>query len=182
MDLLPKFGENLQLRYKDRVILGYQYQHFWVTDGTWSIEFGGGELLDNTVLVHSNPMKGSSVTDSKFKRTAEVMERIRKVCGGTNYSLALRNCEHLARYIHSGAWISFQMVGSGVLKNAFISHMGEHTKLINILPLELQPLELEKKALYPENEVKEAMEGTGGIKFKQMKRSGQIFGSYFLSV
>ena len=146
LDLLPKFGDDLQLRYTDRAILGYSYQHFWVTDGTWSIEFGGGELLDNTVLVHCNPVKGSSVTDSRFKLTAAVMDRMRKVCGGTNYSLALRNCEHLARYIHSGAWISFQMVGSGVLKNAFISHMGEHTKLINILPSELQLAEHEMKS------------------------------------
>ena len=111
------------------------------------------------------------MTDSKFKLTAAVMERMRKVCGGTNYSLALRNCEHLARYIHSGAWISFQMVGSGVLKNAFISHMGEHTKLINILPSELQLAEPEMKQLYPENEMRVAMEETGGIKFKQMKNS-----------
>ena len=58
LDLLPKFGDDLQLRYTDRAILGYSYQHFWVTDGTWSIEFGGGELLENSVLVHCNPIQG----------------------------------------------------------------------------------------------------------------------------
>jgi len=168
---LNSFGKDLQLRYADRAVLGRPYQHFWVTDGNWVIEFGGGELLDNSVLVHHNPVHGPTYTEAKFKLTEEVMERMKLVCGAKNYSLALRNCEHLARYIHSGAWISFQMVGNGVLKKHFVSYMGEHTKLINILPLELQPIEFEKHPLYPEHEIKEAMEDTGSIKFSRMKKS-----------
>ena len=41
------------------------------------------------------------------------------------------------RYIHTGSWVCMQMVGSGILKGTFFSHMSTFTKLINILPNEL---------------------------------------------
>ena len=95
-----------------------KYQHWWITDGTWVMEFGGGELLTETVQIQINKVKDSSILDSelqnwdgqlqtvkasdiivhdRFPLTKEVRRRMEKVCGATNYSLALRNCEHLAR-------------------------------------------------------------------------------------
>jgi len=64
---------------------------------------------------------------------------MKTLCGATNFSLALRNCEHAARYIHSGAWISFQMVGRGILKELFLKNMEpDAKKLINKAPYNLE--------------------------------------------
>jgi hypothetical protein len=73
-----------------------------------------------------------------FSLTPEVLSRMKKVCGGTNYSLALRNSEHLARYFHSGGWISFQMTGSGQIKKTFSGFLDEYQKLVNTLPENLK--------------------------------------------
>ena len=103
-----------------------KYQHWWITDGTWVLEFGGGELLTETVQVQINKVRDSDselqpksscdshlqtvnasdrsrtkfkdiIIHDRFLLTKEVRHRMEKVCGATNYSLALRNCEHLAR-------------------------------------------------------------------------------------
>ena len=164
--LLGNFGQNLYLCYRDNAmmeVLGkpvLEYQHWWITDGTWTLEFGGGDVLNNTVNVHDNQNTSKSrIIDSKFKKTPDVLQRMEQVCGTTNYSLALRNCEHVARYIHCGAWICFQMVSNGILKSKFFDYMSQHTKLINTFPIELNikpieawsPEEISRRpAVYPE--------------------------------
>jgi hypothetical protein len=148
LSLLPKFGSQLKLCCCDRTILGLQYQHWWVTDGTWNLEFGGGELLNNTVMIHCNPRPEQYITECLFSLTPTVMQRMKNVCGATNYSLGLRNCEHVARYVHCGSWICFQMVGRGRLKEYFFNNMGTYTKLINTFPEELKTKEQNPVALY----------------------------------
>ena len=39
-----------------------------------------------------------------------MVRRMQAVCGARNFSLALRNGEHLARYVFTGAWLSLQML------------------------------------------------------------------------
>ena len=80
--------------------------------------------------------------------TDQVKERMRDVVGATNYSLALRNCEHVARYVYCGSWLCSQMVGDGVLRGYFFDYMSTFTKRINILPEELKKPEQEKTAIY----------------------------------
>ena len=148
--LLHNFGPTLKLCFKNQSKNGVSYQHWWVADKNtnWVIEFGGGEVWDCTVLVHSKA-RHNYIIDCEFTNTPEVRERMQKVCGTTNYSLALRNCEHVARYIRYGSWLCFQMVGDGVLKETFFSHMSGYTKLINIFPEELRPAEFEHNIIYP---------------------------------
>merc|ERR1711962_1985174 len=149
LKLLPNFERQLQLCFKNRSLNGVKYQHWWVTDTTWIIEFDSDEHFGHSVSVHCKPRTGYT-TDCSFQLTPDVMDRMVKVCGASNYSLALRNCEHLARYIHCGAWISFQMVGSGPLKNCFFSYMSTFTKIINTFPEELRPEEQVPVLLYPD--------------------------------
>ena len=96
--LLPKFGKQLSLCYITNSLFGVEYQHWYVTDTKYVIEFGAGEITDAKIDVHDQPKIGG-VTESTFARTNEVTERMAKLCGATNYSLALRNCEHAARYV-----------------------------------------------------------------------------------
>ena len=89
-----------------------QYKHVFVTncEGTWVVEFGefGWGENDLIVSVHYNPRREYSVEDP-FILTTAVMERMKKVVGTMSYSAALRNREHVSRYIQSGSWFSFQM-------------------------------------------------------------------------
>ena len=101
LDLLPKFGKNLEVRFDERVCMGTSYNHWWVTDGRWVVELGGGEIRNKQVMIHRNNPPGLSVTENKFTFNDKVTERLKKVCGATNYSL--RNCEHMARYISCGS-------------------------------------------------------------------------------
>ena len=141
ISLLSNFGPKLHLCYKENTIYGYQYEHWFVTDDMWTIEFGGGEIENTSVLVHNNP-KGTYKRNETFVNSNDVRNRMAKVCGTVNYSLALRNCEHVARYIHCGMWACFQMTGEGVLRKILFNHMTkQHTKLINKLPLTLMPVE-----------------------------------------
>ena len=149
-ELLPeveKFGAELSICFADRTICGYKYQHWWITDGTRTLEFGGGQVLDNTVNIickHETPC----TIFRRFTMTDQVKERMRDVVGATNYSLALRNCEHVARYVYCGSWLCSQMVGDGVLRGYFFDYMSTFTKRINILPEELKKPEQEKTAIY----------------------------------
>ena len=65
--------------------MGITYNHWWVTDGRWLVEFGGGEILNNEVMIHCNNPPGFSITENKFTLNNEVMERLKKVCGATNW-------------------------------------------------------------------------------------------------
>lgn len=122
---------------------GIEYCHFFITDGKWTMEFGGGggDLSQNTVLVHPNPYRNSAYTVQKeFDMTPEVKERMNTVCGASAYSLCLRNCEHLARYVQSGTWYSLQMTGQSPLRRAFITHMMQtHQALVNTPPQDIKP-------------------------------------------
>ena len=80
----------------------------------------------------------SVTTVERFPLTAEVWHRMQGVCGATNYSLALRNCEHLANYIYSGVWVSFQMTGNGVFSKMLRGLMSNYERsFINTPPKEL---------------------------------------------
>ena len=75
----------------------------------------------------------------EFANTALVKQRMKNVCGTTNYSLALRNCEHVSRYIQAGVWVSFQTIPKSIIMKKFVRDLAEKTKLINTFPEELKP-------------------------------------------
>jgi len=148
-DLVNRFKikSSLKLCYTENIIHDFNYQHWFVTDDTWTVEFGGGQTLDAVVTIH-NDTKTPYVVHKTFEFNEVVRDRITKVIGASNYSLALRNCEHLARYIQSGAWVCNQMVGTGVLIDLFRTHLEQFSKQINVLPKELKPKEHEHMEIY----------------------------------
>jgi len=151
--LLDRFGTDLEIASNTNTLYGVQYKHFFIIDpeSRWVMEFGGDidELTNVSVLVHL-PQKSNYLVDGQFQMTDSVKDRMRKVCGATNYSLALRNCEHLARYIESGAWVSLQMVGSGILASTFNGHLSTYTKILNTVPDNLKEQEKQMIVIYPD--------------------------------
>ena len=87
---------------------------------------------------------GSSdlISETTFTLTDEVVERIETLASKCiKFSYALRNTEHLTRYIHSGSWLSFQMSRKGEMWEVFHPRMGpEEKKLINLLPEGLEQI------------------------------------------
>ena len=148
--LVNNFQSDLALCYQKQSSFGYEYQHWFITDRAWIIEFGSGagDFKNNAVVVHAIEKPNYTIAE-EFKNSNEVRARMRQVCGARNYSLALRNCEHVARYIQAGVWVSFQMAkDTGILFNIFKNYLGAHSKLINTFPGELIPSDASKEVIY----------------------------------
>lgn len=130
---------------------GLDFQHFFITDeqGAHFLELSSSaqnsaeecyatHRVQCNTLPHTNyvvcPARG------KAKLTLAIKERMIQMLGMCNYSLCLRNSEHVANYIFNGIWASFQMEGSGSLLSFFESMMTEdQRKKINIFPSTISP-------------------------------------------
>jgi GTP-binding protein EngB required for normal cell division len=135
--LLGRFGRSLLLGSRRSSAFGVKYWHWFITDGLWVMEFGGGELQNAAVHVHCNPLPEFSI-EKKFTLTSEVRSRMEKVCGSTGYSIALRNCEHLSRYVASGTWLSLQTLPDGAFEQLRDALLRETKFQLNTLPRELE--------------------------------------------
>ena len=114
------------------------------------IEFGSIDLdYDNArVDINIRPRKDIQI-EKEFRLTEKVRQRIEHVLGMMNYSLCLRNCEHVANYIYDGKWHSKQVES---YRRAINLPMGENAKNINIFPSKIIPhvlLEDNEEKIYP---------------------------------
>ncbi len=142
-----KDGDDIYLTYTNSNWGGIDYQHWFVTDRTHFIEFGSSaiDIYKARVVINTNPrynypldiQKGALVK----KMGQDVRDRVRHVLGMVNYSLCLRNCEHVANYIFRGRWVSSQMDSDiGELLKIFRSYMmGDQIRLINTFPSCIRP-------------------------------------------
>lgn len=147
LPLVQLFGNRLYMFQMRESYMGIIYMHFYVTDNTWTIEFSGSEF---SVQIHNSPKKPGAQLVKETVKTSAIVERMEKVCGARGYSLALRNCEHLARYIFSGSWISLQMLKGADLSVCFLRHMMEKQQLmINTFPEELRGHDQSQVPVYP---------------------------------
>ena len=122
-EMIKSIGNKLQLCYYEDVLYDIVYQHWLVKDvselekNTHIIEFVRTSEQQFEVLIReeeTNTDGSFRVFDGElveeFEKTPKVVDRIKEVVGATNHSLLLRNSEHIARYIYSGTWFSFQLV------------------------------------------------------------------------
>ena len=73
-ELLDMFDGELFLCFQDQNKHGVQYQHWFVTDKTWYIEFGGGQTDNCSVNVHANA-KTNYCVSQRFQLTDEVKKK-----------------------------------------------------------------------------------------------------------
>lgn len=115
-----------------------EYRQYFITDKRMCIV-----INNNIISIERTPTDTSDyITVEKFIMNKDVRSRMMLLTGpgAFNFSHALRNSEHVARYIYSGAWISNQMSANSELRNLFKDHMNEdQIKLINVEPKELTP-------------------------------------------
>lgn len=136
--LISQLSSTLQLcGIETRVSPKVEVVHYFITDGNFIIEFGDISRTDRCFrFARSAPRNGAPV-DCEFQLTDEVRRRLRQVCGSTNFSLALRNSEHMAKYIQCGSWVSMDMAGGSELFKELRPHLGQSISLINTPPSDL---------------------------------------------
>ncbi|XP_037042903.1 uncharacterized protein LOC119079220 [Bradysia coprophila] len=126
---------------------GLRYQDFFITDTNRAhfIELSGKSsniptaYCTKRVQFNTLPYEEYNIFKTT-KMTPMIKERMTQIMGMCNYSLCLRNSEHVANYIFSGTWASFQMEEGGVLSPFFKDKMTkEQQKHINIFPSSISP-------------------------------------------
>lgn len=147
IDLYFPANSEIQLAKQNVCVGGCSYQHFFITDtkGAHFLEFicleRNPREFYSAFRVQSNTLPHGTFEVLKKKNvTLEIKERMVQMLGMSNYSLCLRNSEHVANYIFSGIWASFQMEGDGCLLNYFSYAMTESVrKEINQFPSAILP-------------------------------------------
>ena len=93
--------------------------------------------------------------EKSFARTEEVNKRLQQVIGAEGHSWLLANSEHWARYVASGAWVSYWAVTPAVLQKfeecmAADKQLWKRTRsLVNAVPAQLGKPKMMKRELYP---------------------------------
>jgi len=142
--LLDNFSATLKLCFMKRVVHRVRFEHWFLWDGFWYMEFGNGLLLNNTVNI-TNTQKDNFQVVAEFEVSVAVRRRMEEVCGATGYSMAFRNCEHMARYIYSGDWTCVQQLTATGWRRLLVIYLTAVHGHINQLPQEL----VTKPALFP---------------------------------
>lgn len=145
-------GSEIQLAKLTEVRGGLQYQHFFITDTKRkhflelaSLGPNSEEIVYDTSRVQCNTLPRDKYeicgkNENKKEITAEIKERMIQMLGMCNYSLCLRNSEHVANYIFNGLWASMQMEKGGDLFSFFQSTMNkDQSKKINTFPSTISP-------------------------------------------
>ena len=136
-------GQDIYLGYTKSVWGNFEFQHWFVTTGIYFIEFGAASLdiYKARVSINTQIRDFIPVKIGNTKMDQEIRDRIFHVLGMRNYSLCLRNCEHVANYIIRNRWISSQMEEErGVIFNNFKSYfLGNTKKLVNVFPSDIRP-------------------------------------------
>ncbi|CAF1425485.1 unnamed protein product [Adineta ricciae] len=128
---------------------GVSFHHWFVSDGTYFIEFGSANLSIYSALVNINTLCRHEY--EKIQRSEclidEIMRRrMDQIVGLSNYSLCLRNCEHVANYVLYGRWTSSQMESGGLLMNIFRDYMmSDQKRLVNTFPVDIRIRALNNK-------------------------------------
>ncbi|CAE7312557.1 unnamed protein product [Symbiodinium sp. CCMP2592] len=137
---IAKFDKTLMLAYKRFSLFGMIYDHYFVTDGKWTIEFRGDEVAEAVVHVRSQHPEYYEVAQT-FSNAEDVRHRMELVCGARAFSFCLRNCEHVARFIAEGKWFSAQSAVEGTMWSRCLAQLaGQHQLKLNKWPWELEPL------------------------------------------
>ena len=99
----------LQLCHTQVIRNGFSYRRWLVKDSqsNWVINFN--EESDGTYIVKVHESEDTLTVYKELPRKDDILERMKFVVGATNYSLLLRNSEHVAWYILTNVWVSFQI-------------------------------------------------------------------------
>ena len=141
LETLNTINENTPLciaHSTNSTISGLVYQHWFIMtkNGMNFIEFNSFDFNYKNARVNINKALRDKTIKNDFRLTEEVRQRIGHVLGMKNFSLCLRNSEHVANYIYKGEWYSSQVES---FINVFKRPMGKNEKFINKFPSRIKP-------------------------------------------
>jgi len=139
--------EKIHLVYVEKESHGMEYKHYLVRYTITNmkdskkhhhyvfVEFGGGEFSGAIVSAkYRVDHRGMRAEDIKIENWNAILKRTYQMLGMCNYSLLLRNCEYVARYIMQGVWHCSQHSGDGLFNHVFKSVSGTATTLSSTPP------------------------------------------------
>lgn len=129
--LIKEFYINtkLHLCFKERTYNEVSYNHWFVSNGEIHLEFGSDkDDIYNAITNINRYPKGKYAIHSSYEMNDEIENRMLHVSGLKNYSLCLRNCEHVANYVLNGSWVSSQMKDGCDLHSKFIDDLRKDNK------------------------------------------------------
>jgi hypothetical protein len=156
-ELLERFElENLsyicyvERTFNSSTLIKYKYQHWFLMNHDHSVifEFGGPTIDHHSARVRlfevdehhykENQQKIDYIVHDAKHIKPEMKNRMRLVLGMSRYSLALRNCEHVANFVFNGLWRSYQMNADGFLATIFRNYiMGKDLIYSNKSPIDI---------------------------------------------
>ena len=143
LPLINRFviGKPVRLGYVDCSWGGLDYQHWLVSDGNHHLEFGSAGLDIYNARVMITQQKQSFHIHMETEMDDAIQQRMKLVIGMSNYSLCLRNCEHVANFVFRGRWDSMQMVDSNGLISYFRDYLlsDKALTLVNTFPSSIRP-------------------------------------------
>ena len=98
----------LEATVKDASGDGSATRQLYFTFGADSSIFEGGSVVAKASTEEPEGSGYRSYEVDKYPRSSAMAKRMLEVCGATNFSLILRNSEHMMRYIVGGTWHSPQ--------------------------------------------------------------------------
>ena len=107
--------------------LFFMYNDWFITTNKYAIKFEYDyySSIRHVLKISSikRPLNYTAINkiEKEFEMNQEVRARIMQILGMKNYSLLLRNSEHVANYIHSGSWLSEQTKENGDIYNKFLN-------------------------------------------------------------
>ena len=125
---------------RETFLTNLEYILYIITDQR--MKFGIMNHNEGGLSEFSAEDKSEYIEETDFKMNKDVRRRMKLLAGPgeLNFCKFLRNSEHVARYIHLGAWISYQMTETSQLRKLFTLFMTQdQKKLINVYPKELAP-------------------------------------------
>ncbi|KAI9343775.1 hypothetical protein DFJ73DRAFT_841354 [Zopfochytrium polystomum] len=120
------------------------------------VEFDGADFETAIVILHSRPKFGPVIVHRLFEVTTDedrlpFQQRIIEVIGFRDYSLFLRNCEHVASYIALKSWHSWQTENGGTLHGLMVKTLTEDVgRSANMVPSILRWLPEQEELLLPD--------------------------------
>jgi hypothetical protein len=133
---------HVKLCYYESKMYALKYLHYFLITVPSNLicEFHGSDHFTSIYEIHNKTMQQVYKVEADTQQTEftkEMKERLAQVEGFTNYSLLLRNCEHVAKYIYYGKWYSNQ-VATASSDNIFANYIKRATddtkKLVNTPP------------------------------------------------
>ena len=121
-------------------------------DENWAVSFREEEEREGEFIVKIHKIDTNKTkfdVKETFESDEEIRRRIENVLGATNYSVLLRNSEHIAWYIFTNIWASFQVGQEISILKEILQPPKDVEKFINEIPEDFRKKDSSEDPMFP---------------------------------